>query len=524
MSQKQWSNSTNASKSPKASNPHPSLPRSIEMPFQGEPPGRLSQGAIASNPEFQAFLKSCEPIEGPDPEATSSLLAQFKSYEPDSFIPDHLLAVDGGEYVSSVSEHFPSREILHIRIGSVLLDLAGIRQIQALSETTVDPFEVQKIQQDTSALTLWFPGANIVRGDARSPQQGFRACLREAMVSEETRLNGRLLLDTIYEALAARALAEGGLSNYDPSTEEMLVTHCPSPDCAEERLDQPVRLARDTESAPCPRCQERVYATDALRLHEAFSDHQGNQGLVSRTRNLCEHLLLLHYLLYLQDQNPNALSEFGFVMDGPLAIFGEGARFHRSLMRVISNIYERAETAQVPPPVIFGVQKSGAVLEFAQSLDRVPRETSSGESGPEVAAEQRAGAIPNGTVLSVTDDIRFTYITPKSEANRSIHGYDTYYGQDLIVKTHAGRLFVVNVAYPFGSKGTDAFKHRRFDLEAYPGLGRSLGVLEAVESGLYGNSTVPQMLAHRFSSISRVPGGKILDILAQRHVGSNRER
>lgn len=205
-------------------------------------------------------------------------------------------------------------------------------------------------------------------------------------------------------------------------------------------------------------------------------------------------------------------------MDGPLAIFGEGARFHRSLMRVISNIYENAERAQVSPPVIFGVQKSGAVLEFAQALDRVPPDEPRDGAGPDMIAERRAGAIPNGTVLVVTDEIRFTYITPKSDANRGEHGYDTYYGQDLIVKTSAGRLFVLNVAYPFGSKGTEDFKRRRFDLEVYPGLSRSLGMLEAVESGLYGNSTVPQMLAHRFASISRVPGGKVLDILAKQNI------
>lgn len=494
------------------------------MPFHSEPPSRLNQGDITSNPEFQEFLKSCEPIEGPDPDATRSLIAQFSQYETDSRIPDYLIAIDGGEYVSSVSPYFPSRELLHIRIGLVLLDLAGICRMQKQKKPTVDPFEVQKIQQETSALTLYFPGANIIRGDVSSPQEGFRKCLRESMVRETTRLNGRLLLDTIYDALAARALADDGVLNYDAKTGEILITHCPNPDCDDEKLDQPVRLPRDTESKPCPRCHEPVYATDSLRLHEAFSDHQGNQGLVSRTRNLCEHLLLLHYLLYIRDQNPKALSKFGFIMDGPLAIFGEGARFHRSLMRVIHNINERARNARIAQPVIFGVQKSGAVLEFAQSLDRVPPNSLANNSDSSKLAEKRAGAIPNGSVLVVSDSMRFTYITPKSETKQSTYGGDTYYGQDLIVKTHDGRLFVINIAYPFGSKGDDGFKNRRFDLNVYPNINQSLGVLEAVETGLYGDSTLPQMLAHRFASISHVPGGKILDVLAQQHLGDNRER
>jgi hypothetical protein len=88
----------------------------------------------------------------------------------------------------------------------------------------------------------------------------------------------------------------------------------------------------------------------------------------------------------------------------------------------------------------------------------------------------------------------------------------------MIVKTHKGHLFVINLAYPFGSKANELYKKSRFDLNAYSGLHRALGVLEAVQSGLYGDSTVPQMLANQYASISRTPGGKILDILAKKNL------
>lgn len=490
------------------------------MPYKGEPPGYWGHSEVASNPEFQDFLKGCEPIEGPSPDAAVSLLKRFQPYTPAAEIPDHLLAIDGGEYVSSVSPHFPSREVLHIRIGSVLLDLARLRRIGAESQYTVDPFELRRIEEQTSALTLWFPGANILREGTSTPQQGFRACLRESMVRDSTKLGGRMLLDALYDGLAARAATEGALMHYDPSTDEILIPKCPNTDCPEKTLDPAVRLRRDQEMVPCPHCGEFIYATDALRLHEAFSDHQGNQGLVSRTRNLSEHLVLLHYLLYLSSQNPHALPKFAFLMDGPLAIFGEAAGFHRALMRVTSDLYHQAEAAGVAPPVIFGVQKSGAVLEFAQSLDRIPPPAADDADPVEAVAAGRAGTIPKGTILPISDDLRFTYITPKAEEKRNVHGDETYYGQDMIVKTHKGRLFVINVAYPFGSKGSAAFKENRFDIEAYPGLERVLSVLEMVESGLYGQSTVAQMLAHRFASISRSPGGRVLDIMAQQSIGS----
>ena len=57
------------------------------------------------------------------------------------------------------------------------------------------------------------------------------------------------------------------------------------------------------------------------------------------------------------------------------------------------------------------------------------------------------------------------------------------------------------------------------DMELYTTMGRALKVLTTFESDLYQNSMIPVILAHRHASISLTPGGKVLDILAKKHVG-----
>jgi hypothetical protein len=213
--------------------------------------------------------------------------------------------------------------------------------------------------------------------------------------------------------------------DFDVETGNIVIKKCANEGC-EKRLDGAgISIPRETFSVECPHCGNPLYVTDTLRLHEAFSDHQGNDGLVSRTRNLFEHLLLLHYLIYLRDQSVYAPQHFAFVMDGALAIFGEGARFHRSLMRLVADVNDKASDSGLSGAVLFGVQKSGAVQEFARALDRSVPDSVNDSLAPYELAERRGGCIPKGTVLPISDELRFKYITPKSPSVQNEHGYDT---------------------------------------------------------------------------------------------------
>ena len=482
------------------------------MGFKNEPTSKFGHSDLVKNPEFHQFLKECEPVRLPDDAEHQTILDRFQPYPapppaPQHRPPAHIVALDGSPYVSQVKDNFPSIQVLYLRVASVLVDIGLIQQIRDEPRRTIDPTRMNKIREEENAVTFWFPGANITMKGHASPKSSFRRRLYENFLQEATKLDGRYLLDALYDGCRLRQESRTKDSSeedvYDEEHNAVIIYKCPNEGCKSPDLrDAPVRIPRSEESVPCPSCHGPLYATDLLRLHEAFQDHQDNQGVLSRASLAVEHLMLLHYLQYIDRFAPNAISDLGFVMDGGLAIFGESAKFHRAIMAQVAKSTRHCLDHNLKPPVIFGLQKRGEVLDFARNLDL-----------RRVADKQ----IPKGSFLIVDDNLRYTFVSPRPEKFRdSAYGEDTYYGQDIIVKTHAGRIFALNLSYPFASKSKNSGYEKRFEASSYPQLMRALATLELVQSGLYGDSSVPQMLAHRYASISHVPGGRILDVLARR--------
>jgi hypothetical protein len=56
---------------------------------------------------------------------------------------------------------------------------------------------------------------------------------------------------------------------------------------------------------------------------------------MTRMMNAVEHLLLGAFVLELLNNSPAALSNIAFIIDGPLALFGEPAKLHQRLMSLI---------------------------------------------------------------------------------------------------------------------------------------------------------------------------------------------
>lgn len=486
------------------------------MGFNKEPTGKFGHSDLVNNPEFHQFLADCEPVRLPDEAEHQAILDRFQLYSapppaPEHRPPPHIVALDGSPYVSQVKDNFPSIQVLYLRVASVLVDIGLIQQIREEPRKTIDPTRINKIREEENAVTFWFPGANITMKGHDSPKSSFRRRLYENFLQEPTKLGGCYLLDALYDGCRLRQENRSEDSTekpvYDRDFNAVLIYKCPNDGCkSPDFKDSPVPIARSSGSEPCPSCGGPLYATDLLRLHEAFQDHQDNQGVLSRASLAVEHLMLLHYLQYIDRFAPNAISDLGFVMDGGLAIFGESAKFHRAIMAQVAKSTRHCLDHNLKLPVIFGLQKRGEVLDFARNLDL-----------RRVADKQ----IPKGSFLIVDDKLRYTFVSPRPEKFRDTpYGEETYYGQDIIVKTHAGRVFALNLAYPFASKSNKSEYEKRFEAASYPQLMRALSTLELVQSGLYGDSSVPQMLAHRYASISHVPGGRILDVLAKRALPS----
>ena len=111
-----------------------------------------------------------------------------------------------------------------------------------------------------------------------------------------------------------------------------------------------------------------------------------------------------------------------------------------------------------------------------------------------------------------------SYIIASRDPSKTGFGDETYYGQDFLYKTASGRRFVVGLPYPFSSKRN--LRERNFheiktELPRYSDLARALKLICNFETDLYANAVIPVALAHRYTAISAMPGGKVLDILSQ---------
>ena len=248
----------------------------------------------------------------------------------------------------------------------------------------------------------------------------------------------------------------------------------------------------------CPHCGKPVYVTDWLRLHEGISDFGDNSGAMTRIMNAVEHLLLAAFILELLQSNPSALGKIAFVLDGPLAVFGEPAKLHKRLMDLIYSANAKMAELGLEPLLIIGLQKTGGVMDHAPMLERF---------------------LPNGVLRLIDDDYRNTFITG-SDTPSDNFGSETYYGQDFLFKTERGRIFNFALPYPFANKedipNGAKFAIRKIELRRYGNLiERACDLIRHFELDLYDNAIVPVALAHRHASISIVPGGKVLDILVK---------
>jgi hypothetical protein len=232
-----------------------------------------------------------------------------------------------------------------------------------------------------------------------------------------------------------------------------------------------------------------------LRLWEEISEYQSNGTVLGRLMMLVEHLLPVHYTRYLLRHNPEILGSTVFFIDGPLALFGTSAWLHRPIMEFNHEVREELKSKNLSAPTIISLQKTGQVADFSTLLDR---------------------DLAESHLLLLSDDYRYKYVLNGREPAEVCFGDETYYGQDFIFKSETGRCFIFGLPYEVGSKRpTDKFISQKESISSYPNLQKALSIIQTFESDLYDNAVVPIALAHKYTSISLSPGGRILDLMSK---------
>ena len=458
------------------------------MPYENQYGSKTAHGDVVRNPEVQEFLKQCEPLKEPSEQAAKELASCF--VEPPDYSQDadtsFIIASDGSYYASSIDSRLPSIQVCYLKFGTILIEMSDFEGLEDPPTRLIDPFRVSALQKDRETLTLVLPISNFRLPDDPSVRATFRRQLDAFLCSEKTWHKrddpNTSLMGTLVELALLRE--QGG---EHPGM--VRVHRCPSPDCDATNL----RLDPSQATHICPSCGAPLYLSDCLRLWEGVTDFTANQEPSSRFMGYVEHLLPIHYLRFLRDVAPAQLSDLAILIDGPLAVFGQAAWLHQSIMRFFFNLRADLQAKGLRPPVVMGLQKSGYVVEYMNLL---------------------RAHVPDNRLFSITDDFRHKFLGIEESGNG--FGSETYYGHDFAFKTPSGKLFVFSLPYPFATKRpTATFQVQKTEIARYPELPRALNLITQVETDLYRDALVPIALAHRHTAISLKPGGRVLDVMGR---------
>lgn len=465
------------------------------MPYKFEHADKTSHFDIVNNPEVVKFIHECDFMMEPSEEEGEKINGLFIDVpETDEALPEKVIAIDGSYYEASVQNRIPSTKIGYVKIGSLLIDRRQYRNLRVLKSRFVDPFRVAKMQENNSPITFPFPSSNIVLKGKRNVRDSFRYALDKHLYEHRT-IKDRpdsSLRTTLFHMAALRT---GELGTDDPK--RLRIHKCPS--CGHRQVE----VYDIPDEQYCPNCKSSVYPSDCLRIWEEVTDYQSNASAFTRFMNVIEHIIPIHYIRivreYYSESFANILSNLAFFIDGPLAIFGNPAWIHASIMRYLYKINSELKKYGKGSILIIGLQKTGHVAEYFNLI---------------------ADFIDNSRIFSITDDFRYNFITPNHEPSSNGFGYETYYGQDFLLKTGSGRTFVFALPYPFASKTENDFVTEKTVYSNYDCLVKAVRLIEDFECDLYENAIVPIALAHKYTAISLEPGAKVLDLLSQTGIKS----
>ena len=451
------------------------------MPYDGQQAGKRGHSDIIRNPDVSAFLSQCEYLRKPGDEVVGEIAALYQPAPKSDELPKLVVASDGSSYASPIDDKFPSTQVGYVKLSLMAFDMKLYGGLIQPGNPFVEPFKVAAIHNAGRGVSFTLPGSNV-RYKGLRVQDGFRLALYEQLSDDRTKVHAQALSirDMLYHL-------QGG---------QIQIDKCPC--CGEDGMFL-FKPSEDVAKCQNAACAADVYVTDSLRIHEQISDHGDNASAMTRFMNAVEHLQLAAVVKTMADHNLDALCDTAIMLDGPLAIFGQPAKYHAAIQKFYHSIFERCLSSGKKPPLIIGLQKDGMVMEHARSLE--PH-------------------LKPGTFCPITDKYRAEFINGIAPLTENF-GHETYYGQDFIYKTDSGRIFDVCLAYPFADKQQRAaFAVKKADAANYDAwLARAFALVRHLEFDLYENAVVPVALAHRHASISLKPGGTLLDVLTKQHLG-----
>src|SRR5688572_23724307 len=145
------------------------------MPYEGEFASYNPLRRIADAERVKQLLKKARVWKPGDtgPHAIPTLVA-----EPQSPLPDFVVAIDGSNAEVDVVNGYPGAKVGYCTVASVLLNLKRIRELD--DARPVNPVDF-RLTEEAATVDAALPGSNVVTRDHLSSRDSFREALYEIL-------------------------------------------------------------------------------------------------------------------------------------------------------------------------------------------------------------------------------------------------------------------------------------------------------------------------------------------------------
>ncbi len=467
------------------------------MPYQGELAQYDPLRRVVNDQRVNSLLERSRIR----PETSTGNLPRinFAEVAPSQFRPTHVIAIDGSNIPVSVRDGYPGAELGYVTVASVILNLELLDELDR--NRPVSPVAYRRTE-DAESIDSVFPGCNIVLDQDRSAKDSLRKVIFELLSEKKLFDDGETLLDT-YESLL----------QYKPDDDQ----RCPYADVYENNClsTQPTFIKkRGQYQCNCVACYP-LYSTDALRLHERFHSDSTNAAIYTEIMQVLERLWLVHILRGFEAKGYlRLLRNFAFVIDGPLAVFGQPAWLSQAIKQELKRLNQAAKPfTDGLDMLVLGIEKSGSFVTHFEQLVLTKR-SDSDIALQEIPFNQLAthhmnnSLIPPQTACLLTDEyIKRNIIY--SESTRP-YGRQTYFGRKFFYRTKSGAQIVASL--PFLDDYHEDIQQANPD--QYPRLADALALFDQLVSSRHPNSLAPVVSAHAEAAIPLNLGKKVLERMA----------
>src|SRR5690606_23325332 len=113
----------------------------------------------------------------------------------------------------------------------------------------------------------------------------------------------------------------------------------------------------------CTVCNDDIFLSDVLRLHDVIDEELGGGGILGYLSNALEQLHVVFIIKsIIEELGPETISETIFIRNGPLAFFGQTANLHKPMRKFCLWMQNNHKLTLV------GLEKSGPFVDHADEI------------------------------------------------------------------------------------------------------------------------------------------------------------